>query len=52
MPAEDLKADSWSGNHPAAPEGETDTRRDFPSAYLRDGMVGGENASSAASSEK
>lgn len=43
MSAEDLKADSRSGNHPAAPECETNRHYDFPRAYLRDEMIGGEN---------
>lgn len=39
MSAEDLKPNSWSGNHPAAPECEANTRVDFPSTYLGDGMI-------------
>lgn len=36
--AEDLKPDPWSGNHPAAPECETNTCADFTSTYLGDRM--------------
>lgn len=39
--AEDLKADSWGGDQPAAPECETNTRHHLSSAYLRDRMAAG-----------
>lgn len=47
MSAEDLKADSWSGNHPAAPERETNTRPNFPRAHLPDRRVVSDDASLA-----